>query len=137
MNVIVNQRRSAWTSPFSAANTPIWQVTEESTRITVNVVAYGMFSTSVCFSHCSGAAARMEKYIANSAAKNMSSLESHTIVPTLTMLGRVREWIRLLSMAGAAVTRSLLPLTGADDQRGAKPAPSVARSWWSASPDLA
>jgi hypothetical protein len=35
----------------------------------------------------------MEKYIANSAAKNMSSLESHTIVPTLTMLGLVSEWI--------------------------------------------
>ncbi|GLY01784.1 hypothetical protein Acsp01_21630 [Actinoplanes sp. NBRC 101535] len=60
----------------------------------------------MCFSHCSGAAARMEKYIANNAAKNMSSLESHTMVPTLTMLGRVSEWIRLLSMA-AAVTASL------------------------------
>ena len=47
--------------------------------------------------------------MANNAAKNMSSLESHTIVPTLTMLGRVNEWIRLLSMAGAAVTWSLLP----------------------------
>ena len=75
----------------------------------MKVVAYGMFSTGVCSAHCSGAAARIEKYIANSAAKNMSSLESHTIVPTLTMLGRVSEWIRLLSMAGAAVTRSLLP----------------------------
>ncbi|GAA5184058.1 hypothetical protein GCM10023322_24690 [Rugosimonospora acidiphila] len=51
----------------------------------------------------------MEKYIANKAAKNMSSLESQTIVPTLTMLGLVREWIRLFSIAEAAVTRSLLP----------------------------
>src|SRR5690348_6009470 len=51
----------------------------------------------------------MEKYIANSAAKNMSSLESHTIVPTLTMLGLVSEWIWLLAIAGAAVTPSLLP----------------------------
>jgi hypothetical protein len=39
----------------------------------------------------------------------MSSLESHTIVPTLTMFGRVSEWILLLSMAEAAVTGSLLP----------------------------
>ena len=31
----------------------------------------------------------MVKYIANSAAKNISSLESHTIVPTATMFGRV------------------------------------------------
>jgi hypothetical protein len=39
----------------------------------------------------------------------MSSLESHTIVPTLTMLGLVKEWIRLWSIVEAAVTRSLLP----------------------------
>ena len=64
----------------------------------------------------------MEKYIANNAAKNMSSLESHTMVPTLTMLGRVSEWIRLLSMAGAAVTSSLWRLSGADDRGGGKPA---------------
>ena len=63
-------------------------------------------------------AARIEKYIANSAAKNMSSLESHTIVPTLTMLGLVSEWIWLLSMAGAAVTRSLLPRDHAARARG-------------------
>jgi len=94
----------------------------------VNVVAYGTFRCGVCSAHCSGAAARIEKYIANSAAKNMSSLESHTIVPTLTMLGRVREWIRLLSIAGAAVTRSLLPLSGAGDQRGPKPVLRAARS---------
>src|SRR6187431_1699184 len=102
--VMVNQRRSAKTSPFSAAKTPSWQVTEESTRITVNTVAYGMLSTSVRSAHNWGAAARIEKYMANNAAKNMSSLESHTMVPTLTMFGRVSEWIRLVSMAEAAVT---------------------------------
>jgi hypothetical protein len=32
------------------------------------------------------------KYIAKSAAKNMSSLESQTIVPTATALGRVILW---------------------------------------------
>ena len=31
---------------------------------------------------------RIVKYIANRAAKNISSLESQTMVPTLTMLGR-------------------------------------------------
>ncbi|GAA0803166.1 hypothetical protein Sya03_28460 [Spirilliplanes yamanashiensis] len=61
----------------------------------------------------------MEKYIANSAAKNMSSLESHTMVPTLTMFGRVSEWIRLVSMAGAAVTPSLLPRDHLCVSRGA------------------
>ncbi|GAA0478106.1 hypothetical protein Ade02nite_67760 [Paractinoplanes deccanensis] len=62
----------------------------------------------MCSSHNSGAAARIEKYMANNAAKNMSSLESHTIVPTLTMFGRVSEWILLLSMAEAAVTRLII-----------------------------
>ncbi|GIJ68714.1 hypothetical protein Voc01_036310 [Virgisporangium ochraceum] len=52
----------------------------------------------------------MEKNIANSAAKNISSLESQTIVPTATMFGRVNEWIWFLAMPGAAVTRSLCRL---------------------------
>ena len=44
------------------------------------------------------------KYIANSAAKNMSSEDSHTMVPTLTMLGRVSEpWAGSFCRAGAAV----------------------------------
>ncbi|GIF04533.1 hypothetical protein Asi03nite_20710 [Actinoplanes siamensis] len=55
--------------------------------------------------------------MANNAAKNMSSLESHTMVPTLTMFGRVSEWIRLLSMA-AAVTGSLFPRGRSKVRRG-------------------
>jgi hypothetical protein len=38
----------------------------------------------------------------------MSSLESHTIVPTLTMFGRVSEWIWLFSIL-AVVTGALCP----------------------------
>src|SRR5690348_15618368 len=108
-NVSANHRRSPCTSPRSARNTPSWQVIDESTRIVVNTRAYGISSFSVCTAHSWGAAARIEKYIAKSAAKNISSLESHTIVPTLTMLGRVSEWIWLLAIAGAVVTASLLP----------------------------
>jgi hypothetical protein len=48
--------------------------------------------------------------MANSPAKNISSLESQMIVPTLTMFGRVRECTREVSKAllatGAAVTGS-------------------------------
>jgi hypothetical protein len=48
------------------------------------------------------------KYIANRPAKNISSLESQMIVPTLTMFGRVRECTREVSKAllatGAVVT---------------------------------
>ena len=125
--VSVNQRRSACTSPCSAANTPSWQVTEESTRITVNVSRVrDVEDLGVLLPLRWQSAARIEKYIANSAAKNMSSLESHTIVPTLTMLGRVSEWIRLLSMAGAAVTRSLLPR---DQRRRVAGWPNPAVSW--------
>jgi hypothetical protein len=32
--------------------------------------------------------------MANRPAKNMSSLDSHTMVPTLTMFGRFSEWTR-------------------------------------------
>lgn len=37
---------------------------------------------------------RATKYIAKSPAKNISSLDSHTMVPTLTMFGRFTEWTR-------------------------------------------
>src|SRR3954462_10263707 len=52
--------------------------------------------------------ARAVKYMANRPAKNISSLESQMIVPTLTMFGRVRECTREVSKAllatGAVVT---------------------------------
>jgi hypothetical protein len=38
--------------------------------------------------HKSGAPALSEKYIANNPAKNMTSLPSQTIVPTLVVFGR-------------------------------------------------
>ena len=57
----------------------------------VFTAANGTFSFSVFWAHSSGLTARMVKYDANSAAKNISSLESQMIVPTLTMLGR-SEW---------------------------------------------
>jgi hypothetical protein len=94
--VSVNQRRSLNTSPFSAANTPHWQVKLDATRMIVNGVAYArsgtIFSPSGrVIGQLPGCTARAVKYMANSPAKNMSSLDSHTIVPTLTMFGRVSE----------------------------------------------
>ncbi|GAB2590972.1 hypothetical protein Aab01nite_39680 [Paractinoplanes abujensis] len=56
----------------------------------------------------------------------MSSLDSHTIVPTLTMFGRVSEWILLLSMAEAAVTGSLLLRDQSNVLRGVEFAARVA-----------
>ena len=51
-------------------------------------VENGTLSSAVSCAHSSGDTARIVKYAANSAAKNISSEESQTIVPTLTMLGR-------------------------------------------------
>src|SRR5436189_4092455 len=90
-NVIMNHRRSPATSPFSALKTPHWQVTLDSTRMIVNGAAVLRSRTTSSGGQLDALIDRIVKYIANSAAKNISSLESQTIVPTLTVLGRVRE----------------------------------------------
>src|SRR3954463_14656755 len=78
----------------SAAKTPIWHQMELATRLMVLTAEKGMlrFSGSVC--HRSGRTALIVKYIANSPAKNISSLDSQTMVPTWTMLGRFSECTR-------------------------------------------
>src|SRR3712207_5963875 len=78
--------RPTW--PRSAAKTPSWQVSEDSTRIVVFAVANGTLSSSVSCAQSSGETDRIVKYAANSAAKNISSEESQTIDQTLSMLGR-------------------------------------------------
>src|SRR5688572_6903225 len=88
-NVMTNQLRNRTTSPFSAANTPSWQVTEESTRTVVVSVENGMLSSSGSVTHSSGLTERIVKYMANRAAKNISSEESQTMVPTAVMSGRL------------------------------------------------
>src|SRR5919202_6041372 len=72
----------------SAANTPIWHQIELATRLIVLAAEKGMFSFAGSVPHRSGRTARIVKYIANSPAKNISSLDSHTIVPTCTRFGR-------------------------------------------------
>src|SRR6185312_16290934 len=95
---------------------------EDSTRTMVNGSAYQTSRCSVVAGPDSGPvagpAARLAKYTANRAAQNISSLESQTMVPTLTILGLVREWIWLFGRA-SAVTRSLLPLISPARDRGA------------------
>jgi hypothetical protein len=50
----------------------------------------------------------------------MSSLDSHTIVPTLTIFGRVSEWILLPKpvVVAVEVTHALCPAGGQDMRRG-------------------
>ena len=89
-NVMTYQRRRPKTSPRSAAKTPIWQVNDDDQHqrhrhglVQVQVVGGGGH-TPVW--------ARAVKYIANGPAKNINSLESHTMVPAaLTMFGRFSE----------------------------------------------
>src|SRR5579862_276000 len=74
----------------STANTPIWQVTLDSSSTVVLIDAS-------CRSRCALGQAcpmplsteRMVKYMAKSAAKNISSDDSQMIVPTLTRFGRL------------------------------------------------
>src|SRR5699024_5346876 len=90
-NVMKNHIRSFRTSPRSAAQTPNCAVKLEATRTTVMVDAHGTFRWASGQAPRSGSPVitdRMVKYIANSAAKNMSSLASQTMVPTLTRSGR-------------------------------------------------
>src|ERR1700740_1502117 len=85
-NLKIDAARLIW--PRSTANTPIWQVTLDSTSTMVFADASG---------RSRGAAGhggpwplsteRILKYIANSAAKNISSLDSQIMVPTLTRFG--------------------------------------------------
>src|SRR5690606_23175604 len=96
--------REGWNR--SAAQTPNWHVNEESTRIVVFAAAKVTLSFSVWIAHSPGTDARSVKYIAKRPAKNMSSLASHTIVPTDTGFGRLTTtWAR---GAGAVIDADTL-----------------------------
>src|SRR5690606_3309889 len=55
--------------------------------------------------------ARRVKYTAKRPAKNMTSLPSHTIVPTATVLGRLMTGVLGALRAEEVVTRPLWPIT--------------------------
>ena len=93
--------RTGWNR--SAAHTPIWHVTEDSTSTVVLIAAKGMLSFGVFSAQASGAAPRSVKYIAKRPAKNMSSLASQTIVPTDTGFGRLTLTWGLVRGAAVAV----------------------------------
>src|SRR3954465_8678114 len=119
-NGTMNQQRRPATSPRSAANTPSWQVTLDSTRMIVNGAAVLRSRTTPGAGQVGSLIERTVKYIANRAAKNISSLESQTIVPTLTTFGRIREPCDgTLSRAVADATAPIL--SGAASASGATP----------------
>jgi hypothetical protein len=63
-------------------------VKELATRMMVLTNANGTSSLAVSVAHISGEVARRVKYMAKRPAKNISSLDSQTTVPTETRLGR-------------------------------------------------
>ena len=88
----MNQVRSFFTSPRSAAKTPSWQVREESTRIVVLVAENGTFrDEAISFQYAAPVTDRRVKYIAKRAAKNISSELNQMMVPTLVRFGRLTD----------------------------------------------
>lgn len=70
----------------------------------VLVLENGMFNIGVVSAHSSGFTERCVKYMANSAAKNISSLASQTMVPTDTKFGR-SAWVALWDMVAVVTGR--------------------------------
>src|SRR5215475_7487097 len=86
MKLKIELVRLIW--PRSTANTPIWHVTLEATSTMVFADASGRSSSAIGQGRPWPLSTDLiVKYIANSAAKNISSLDSQMIVPTLTMFG--------------------------------------------------
>src|SRR6266545_4879361 len=93
--------------PRSTANTPSWQVTLDSSSTVVFTAASDRFR----FACGQGwfrplSTERIVKYMANSAAKNISSEDSQTMVPTLTRFGRlagVRGTTSVVAVATMAI----------------------------------
>jgi hypothetical protein len=74
-------------------------VTEDKTSTVVFSAANGMFKSSVEVTQTDGpCTARVVKYIAKRAAKNINSLESQTMVPTATKFGRVVLWAGIIAL---------------------------------------
>ena len=113
--------RTGWKR--SAANTPIWQVTDDSTSTVVFTAANVMFSFGRSSAPMPGRRRPEREVHREEAAKNMSSLASHTIVPTDTGFGRLTLTWGLVRGAAVAVDTSSLwlmtrPHGTLDPQRG-------------------
>src|SRR6202007_2273671 len=102
----IERVRLIW--PRSTANTPIWHVTLDSSSTVVLADPSPMFRCAP--GHSSPwplSTDLMVKYIANRAAKNISSEESQMIVPTLTRFGLLAG-VRGLVCTVAVAKRALL-----------------------------
>src|ERR1700759_4312277 len=99
--------RRTW--PRSTANTPIWQVTLDSSN---TVVLIEPSRTSRCapgqWMPSPFSTERTVKYIANSPATNLSPEDSAIVVPTPTRLGRLAGVRGTASPTDAGATTSLL-----------------------------
>ena len=82
------------------------------------VAENGTLSLDAPSAPTSGLIERIVKYIANNAAKNISSLDNHTMVPIATMLGRLTgaSAAGRFSTTVAAATRGILAGIRTDDR---------------------
>src|SRR5882757_9069899 len=94
--------------PRSTANTPIWQVTLDSSRTVVLIEPSARFRCAPGHGMPEPLTTDLTvKYIANKAAKNISSEDSQMMVPTLTRLGLLAG-VRGAVSTVAVVTKQLL-----------------------------
>src|SRR5690242_1297047 len=87
--------------------------------------------------HSPGVCAFTVKNMAKRPAKNISSLDSQTMVPTLTMFGRFSECTRWLMLGAAVVTRRIMscePRPGLVGSRIVWVTPLTGPSGWCADP---
>jgi hypothetical protein len=83
-------------------------VTDERTKTVVLIAAKGTLRSSVDSPQIAGPCTPLVvKYIAKSAAKNINSLDSQTIVPTATTLGLVI--LCIVGIVSAAVMEVIIP----------------------------
>src|SRR5215469_18413650 len=95
--------------PRSTANTPIWHVTLDRSRTVVFTEARARLRSAPGQGSPSPLSTeRMVKYIANSAAKNMSSEDSQTMVPTLTRFGLLAGERGGVFVADAVATKAII-----------------------------
>src|SRR5215472_14410260 len=106
-NFHIGATRLIW--PRSTANTPIWQVTLDNTRTVVLVAPSGRFRLAIGHGRpWPLSTERIVKYIANSAAKNMSSLDNQMMVPTLTRFGLLAGVRGTASVTDAVATKVII-----------------------------
>src|SRR6516164_8704302 len=131
MKLKIEPVRLIW--PRSTANTPIWQVTLDATSTRVFAVASGRSRSAIGQARpWPLSTERIVKYIANSAAKNISSLDNQIMVPTLTRFGLLAglRGTAVVSVTDAVATKVIITTP----RRGSAPGSPFFPGWHASFP---